>query len=178
MDKHEAHKLLNQEILSAAKNYYAELVQNRAALDKKAEGTISIAGIFLAAIFAFARELTGSASSIEKTLLSVIVVALVSVVILSLLCLWTRRSRTSPSASLVRNYISPVINADDTSPEEEYLYMSVSALNSLSNVWDDVSTEVLATVVRKGRLVKTAQFILLLSIVLVAFIVIIKIVIE
>lgn len=172
MDKHEAHKLLNQEVLSAAKGYYSELVQNRAALDKKAEGTVSIAGIFLAAVFAFARELGEGALIVEKVMLGTVVVLLICTVVLSLLALQARKARTAPPAVIIRKHVGVVIRSQASRPEDEYLAMAMSALNTLSGVWDEASKDVLVVIEKKGRLVKLAQCVLFAASVLVAAIVI------
>jgi hypothetical protein len=75
---------LGEQLLASFQQEYDDAVETWRALEGKAQISITIGGVVLAAVFAFARDLKGI-SSLEKLLLGSSVVLLVVAVLLGLL---------------------------------------------------------------------------------------------
>jgi hypothetical protein len=100
---------------------YKETAETWRQLETKAQGTAAIAGILVAAAFAFSRDVTRF-SGTEKIFLAVTVVLLVTVEILALVSLFIRSVDTRPGGTFLSKPLSDMLRArteEDT--EERYL---------------------------------------------------------
>ncbi|EFL50690.1 hypothetical protein DesfrDRAFT_2631 [Solidesulfovibrio fructosivorans JJ]] len=174
-NKDEMHKLLNIEILETAKQHYSELRQTWSLLDKKAESSITVAGIFLAAIFAFMKEFSHEIGWFEKLTIVWIVIFLMSTIALALAALWGRRSYISPPSESIRKHVNSLLKTKDASQDNDFISLSISSLNYFSTDWDKVSDDLFKKINIKGRYVLISQIALLTSLILVSFTMIIKI---
>jgi hypothetical protein len=81
-----------EKVLESYADEFKELSDTWKQLDQKAQGTTAIAGIFLAAVFAWAREVPKSMTSVELAILAIVTFLLVC----SIGCaLWSMRVRTA-----------------------------------------------------------------------------------
>lgn len=166
LDGNEAHRMLNLEILGAAKQGYAEEMQRWNAIEKKADGSISLSGILLAAIFAFSRDLVQGAGPLDKALLCTALVLLVAAISVSLLALWMRRVPVAPPAAVVRGNVGELLAAVDRG-SAEFPEAAVTFLNTMARLWEDAGGELARRVNEKSRLVYCAHLIILATLVLV-----------
>ncbi|UJX42090.1 hypothetical protein K9F62_05230 [Desulfovibrio sp. JY] len=177
-DKDEMHKLLNIEILETAKQHYSELRQTWSLLDKKAESSITVAGIFLAAIFAFMKEFSHNIGYFEKITLVGIVIFLMSTIALALAALWGRKSYISPPSESIRGRVEKLLNIKETEPVDDFINLSISLLNDFSTDWDKISDKIFIKIKKKGAYTILSQVTLFTSLVLVSVTMAIKVLIA
>jgi hypothetical protein len=89
------HALLS-EVLSGYRDEYKELADIWKQLDSKAQGVITVCGVFLAGVFAFARGITDPAETWQKILLTAATILLVLSVIVALRALRVREVELPP----------------------------------------------------------------------------------
>lgn len=108
----EIRTLLREQLLTAFIDEYRDANDNWAVIDGKAQSTVTISGVFLAAAFAYAREI-GTASMTERRLLACSVILLIAAVGVSLLALRLRRVSLPPFGTIVEQRVSDLLSNDN-----------------------------------------------------------------
>lgn len=169
MDKDEAKKILNLEVLAAAKLHYEQALRTWATLDTKAISIISVTGIILAATIAFQKNYLVSLSIFEKIIITIILVTLLYIVFTSLQALWIRKASLSPNATTIRNHVNKIIALQDSVEDNEFIDLSLRSINTISREWEMVSETLMKTIATKSLYIKRAQ-VTLLCIIMIAMV--------
>lgn len=92
---------------------YSELSENWRSLDSKAQGAITVSGLFLAGLLAFARTLIESSSYLEKSALTAAILLLIISVIFSLNVLRVRTVESPPIGKTLRSLVDELLSDED-----------------------------------------------------------------
>ena len=165
-DQQSARDQLLAGALQSYRDEYKELSDTWRHVEGKAQGTITVAGIFLAAAFAFVRDLTGAGTGLlEKSILAVAVGLLTATVILAVLSLRVREVVAPPLGENLDELITDLSSVRDAEEIAERLPRFVGDQLSM---WRSANEEVDRLTKSKAGLVALAQKLLLVAIGLVA----------
>ena len=143
---------------------YSQLIANWRDIDLKAQGTIGIGGIFLAAVFALTRDqLVTSLTFNQKTLLCISIFLSTLAVFLAAIVLIARNIDSPPSVDKIKtNMVDPVLyNADEVNIDER----NVNFYNEICTLgWQNINTQLRANILKKAKILKFSQYIMLTSI--------------
>lgn len=143
---------------------YSQLITNWRDIDLKAQGTIGIGGIFLAAVFALTRDqLVTSLTFNQKTLLCVSISLSTLAVFLAAIVLIARDIDSPPSVDKIKtNMIDPVLyNADELNIDER----NINFYNEICTLgWQNINSQLRSNIIKKAKILKIAQYIMLASI--------------
>lgn len=160
-----------QAVLDAYLIEYKELSETGRGLESKAQGSIAVAGIFIAAAFAYIRDITPIALSPEKILLGLAILLLVLSVILSILALRVRKVTAPPLGEFTHYYIKDLLQVTDEAAFQEYLPV---VFNDHATRWLNIKQETYKLNQIKARYLWSAQLFLMASILTVALLTLIK----
>lgn len=158
----EAKLLVYKGGLESYKTHYELLVKVATVLDSKAQTTITIAGIFIAAMFAFVRDLkTLELQHVEKYWLFATVILLI-LSILSSVIVFLLRPQTLPSGADMEEVISDLekFNSDDVFFKERF-----NVLHQQMSVWKKPIISIKDSNNSKVKYLWSAQTLLLLAII-------------
>ncbi len=162
-------------VLDAYRVEYAELYQTWRSIDTKAQGNVAIAGIFLAGLFAFVKDIVLATLWWQKTLLVVSGCALSFSVLLAVLVLKVR-TRRSPQ---VAHYIETLArDLADLSDESDIRSRLPAFASDQIEGWRNSVSEMDRLVTEKANKLYWAQVLLGLGVVSIAIIAILKIVVT
>lgn len=151
-----------KEVLTAFKDQFHFARDRLRSIDAKAQGTIAIAGIFLAAIFALTRNGTRLGVTHQVLILGALIL-LVASVLLAVLTLKVRKFTAPPAAEVVRRLLDRAIKADSRAPSA-----LVGTYNDQAHLWSAANRSAYETAEQKATLLEAAQWVLLLAVGLVA----------
>jgi hypothetical protein len=152
---------LLQQAIDSCRQEYQELSSQWANLDSKAQGVNTVVGVFLAAIFAFIRELTAIAADLEKLLLSATSVLLILSSIFALLVLRLRAVVGAPCGAPLVGMIGDLVSAPDgTSPERLRNFAKEHA-----RLWQIANESTSEAIANKAWRLQFAQWLLFAAIV-------------
>lgn len=153
---------------------YRELSEIWRHLDDKAQGTVAIAGIFLAAVFAFVQSMTSLRQSIGTgTLLVGAVLLLVTSIVFAVLSLRVRKVSVAPLGEEFEKLILDILGIED---EQERTARVPNLLRDQIRLWRAVNDDVHKENMNKASLVLKAQLFLFFAIFAVALLVVLVIV--
>ncbi len=115
---------LRELLLSALAEQYKESTETWKALETKSQGTITVAGIFLAAVFAFARE-AASIDPLPRILIGITTVLLVASVAVALLSLEVRPVAPPPLGDFVDSGVRDLLKLPDSDLTEDKIAIYV-----------------------------------------------------
>lgn len=166
----EAHKELHEKALEASYDEYKELTAAWRSLDTKAQGNITVAGIFVAASVAYLTKFDRLGLD-ERVILLFTVVFLIVCVALSLIVLYVREMPPHYLGGFMRK-----VAADLKGASEEKLKAYLPAVYTThANLWDTSSEELIRANKRKGEFLWLAQVSLIVAIAMAAMLVVLKI---
>ncbi len=158
-------KLL-ESVVDACKEEHSELWTNWRHLDSKAQGTITVAGVFLAAAFAFVRTLSVWKMDLGCQIMLVgSLTCLISTVVISVVAIRVRAVTGPPLGQLLQKTVRDLLNVTD---EKEMPARYRNHLNDQLNAWSQTIEDVRTQNSRKAKLLNAAHIVLLLAISLVA----------
>ncbi|MGF6933868.1 hypothetical protein OKW41_003007 [Paraburkholderia sp. UCT70] len=99
--------------ISTAETEYKSLSTTYETIDRKAQATTAVAGVFLAAVFALASHVDGSTNSIVVWLVFLLMIVLLTCVVLAVGAMFARATELPPTAEQCLSECSPVILAAD-----------------------------------------------------------------
>lgn len=161
---------LRKAILDAYREEYKELADTWRGLETKAQGNVAIAGIFIAGVFAFIRDIDNAAFCIEKCALTIIILCLAGSVIYSVLALKIRNVAAPPLGKNFHEMASDIFNIDGDLNER-----LPSLANDQIRLWQSANNKIEEANKLKADHLNRAQLCLLCAILIVASILIIKI---
>jgi len=106
-------KALQSEVLRTYVEEYNELSDLWRDLDRKAQGTVAIAGIFIASAFAFVKQLGPGTNLLGKGLLGFILFALVSSVVYCLSAMRIRKVARGPIGQYLNKLVKDLLKIGD-----------------------------------------------------------------
>jgi hypothetical protein len=144
--------------LAAHQDAYKELSQGWRSVEAKAQGTVGLAGIFMAAAFAFARDLPDEVNGVTVALFAVAVALLACS---AAAAVWAQRVRTIPAAPslLVHQWVEDIrrLPADQQAERVPGFY------EEYNDAWLKTNQRLLDLIRSKARSVMVAQTALLLA---------------
>lgn len=151
----------------AYREQYRDLSDKWKLLETKAQGTIAIAGIFVAAAGGFLRESMPAMGLIEKTLLMVAVALLFMSVVFAMCALWIRGVVSLPGGNDIRAIVElmATLSLDDDYPER-----LPGLMRDQSTLWERTIESLAPVVASKSRWVLRAQMILMSAILLITIV--------
>lgn len=156
--------------LEACYRRYADLSTQWAGLDTKAQGTATVAGIFLAGVFSFVNSLPQSSSVAERLLMTVAILLLGMSILLALLTLRLRHVREVCARDFV-SATEDLLGAKDGNPAER----TRDFIRDQINLWFTAIDTIKTVVDRKARNLQLAQLMLVLAVVCAGAVVTLKI---
>jgi hypothetical protein len=173
-DRGSSRDRLLTDALQSYRDEYRDLSDTWRHIDSKAQGTVAVAGIFLAAVFAFVRNLVTSApGTSEKLLLVTGVLLLVAAVILSVFALRIREVVGPPLGQQIDGQIRALLQVTDTEELDERVPRFVG---DQLTMWRNANLHAHGVNKAKADLVSWAQFVLLIAMVIVSVLVVLNIV--
>jgi hypothetical protein len=163
---------LRKLVLEAYRDEHKEYVANWRNLETKAQGTVAVAGIFIAGVFAFLTKSDASITQYENFLLLMAVGFLVSSVISSVLVLKTRKFPQPPLGAFVDHSVKYLLPVDDSTFFERLERFNVE----YPETWRVVIKETEKIVRLKADRLWIAQILLVFAISSVALATVIKLV--
>jgi hypothetical protein len=145
--------------LEYAKDEQDRLLDTWKQMDAKAQGTAAIAGLFLAAAFAFVRNTGLAITAQEKVLLGVSLFALVCSIGASIWVLLLREASSPLSASQVGKMVTDALRMPKEEASERYDALLFDTLS----VWEVVTESLRSQLESKTRFLRWAQNALLVS---------------
>ena len=145
--------------LERARYEYTELAENWKQLDTKAQGTGALAGVFLAAVFAFGQQNSPLlAIAAVKAMAIALILLLTGAILCAVMCLWTREAQMPPDAETVRDQVKAFLGAD--LDDEARLAEREALLNGFLDDWVSANGTLAARNATKVRWLTRAQVLL------------------
>jgi hypothetical protein len=150
---------LQRETLEAYRQEYDELSQDWRNLDTKAQGNITVCGIFLAAIVAFAKDLAAKGTVDERSLLIFTAVLLAVSVGTSLITLIVRPVLGAPLGAAHDRLVADLIRTKATSDAQILNY-----IRDQISFWKETNRDLQAANSAKAKVLLTGQILLVFAI--------------
>jgi hypothetical protein len=138
---------------------YQELFEVWKNLEGKAQGIITVSGIFLAAMFAFIRNLSGPVKYYEQCLLTISVILLVLSVVSALCAQRLRDVYQAPYGKQLGKVVEDLLNLNEISSDIFSRY-----LVEQNNSWKEVNSNTRYANKKKANSLLVSQLLLVLSI--------------
>lgn len=144
--------------LAAHGEAYKELTQSWRAIETKAQGTVALAGIFMAAAFAFVRDVP---EDVGRATLVLFGVAVVLLTFSAIGAVWAQRVRTIPASPslLVHRWIEAIRKL----PTEEQAARLPGFYEEYNDAWVTTNGKLMDLIRSKARSVMIAQMALLIA---------------
>jgi hypothetical protein len=159
-------------VLDTYRDEYKEICLVGRNLENKAQGNIAIAGIFIAAAFAYIEKLNLSPHPIEKFILMLAIILLGLSVTLSIFALAIRKVKSPPLSGFLHHYVPTLLS--NTTGEQLRADILV-VFNKNLKEWHTAAHDARQANEDKAQRLSEAQGILLAAIVLIALLTILRI---
>jgi len=154
-------QMLRQVTLDSYREEYKELSDVWKSLEAKAQVTVTIAGIFIAAAFTFAKDLTTTRLDFYGNLcLGAAMIFLIPTIVLAVFVLWRRTVKSIPGGETVEQWADISGNTSNENLPE----MTRRFIDQQSIVWKDTVASAKEAIVQKEECLHAAQILLLLAI--------------
>jgi hypothetical protein len=151
--------------LEAYREEYRDLSETWRSLDTKAQGLAAIAGIFLAALFAWARKVPASFGLWERRLVVAGIVVLVAAIVAAVLALEVRMVAAPPLGEETADMVSDILKKQKADEVQERI---AGFYNDQITAWRDTNKDMAEESHSKASRVVFGQAALLLAAVVVA----------
>jgi hypothetical protein len=151
---------LYEAALATRKEHYRDLMDRWRSIETKAQGAIATTGILVAGILAFIRELEENASSRERTLLALLLIAAAMAIIFGVAALWIRSVSEAPFAASVRPLMDVIRDSDLNLGDWRDI------VREQAEVWVLTTTQLHRANQKKALLVVLGQFSLCIAVIL------------
>ena len=165
------YKLL-EAALASYREEYRDLADDWKGLETKAQGSVAVAGIFLAALFAFVRELTANSGPLESVLLAVAVLTLLVSVGYAIAALRIRDIAASPLGKHLKPLVQHLLATPDLEANPD---RATNFLNDHIRMWHETNENMHHENDRKAGHVLRSQVCLMAAIAAVAILTVVKI---
>ncbi len=164
--------LLQSAVLSLREEA-AALNENWRSLDGKAQGTGAIAGIFLAAGFAWAREIPATFGPLQRTLLAMACAVLIVAVTMALLALRVRNLSSPPQGKALSKMIDDLLPR--LNPYNSHLRLEALLHDQIVG-WTNSNEQTRQKSIEKASWVRRAQWSLIAASALVAIVTVMQVI--
>ncbi len=134
-------------------------------LDRKAQGTVAIAGIILAGALAFARQLSVNTPFYEKILLSIAIVLLLCAIGFAVLTLIVREVSLPPAAKQIEELAKEILSTNDS---ENFSRRVSGIVYDQTKLWGKCTQDLYKGCGKKANKVVVAQILILAAAILTA----------
>ena len=169
----EIHERMRKATLDAYLEEYKQLKETWRSIETKAQGSIAVAGIFIAGGLAFLTKLEAHLGRADKALLFIGLTCLIGSVILSILVLRTKVANVPPLGSIVGAYALGMLRLKSVDDLEVH---TGAFFRDVVTGWRNIIGEVTAANASKARTLWVAQLFLILAILVVAVLSLIKLI--
>lgn len=156
--------------LDGCKDYYRDLSTQWSGLDTKAQGAGTVAGIFLAGIFAFVRDVSVESPCLERLAISLAVAFLVASIVCAIWAVVVREA-DEVSSHQFSEAVEELYTLEDGASDERIRDFYRDQIG----VWEEAIIDVKRVVDRKGLLLKVAQGLLLVAVIGAAVVTVLRI---
>lgn len=156
--------------LDACRDYYKDLSTQWSSLDTKAQGAGTVAGIFLAGIFAFVRDISVGSPYLERLAISVAVALLVASIVCAIWAVMVREA-DEVSSHQFSEAVEELYALEDGASDERIRDFYRDQIG----VWEEAVTDVKRVVDKKALLLKVAQGLLLVAVTGAAIVTVVRI---
>lgn len=153
---------LRQLVLDSYSDAYKELTDNWKTLETKAQGNITVAGVFIAAAFAYTSSTGPKLAEVQQLVLVLAIIFLVISVLLAVHVLRIREVPAPPYGEFVDENVEHLLQEET---EDELTDSMVNFANDQKRAWRKVMERMAEDVERKASLLWSAQMFLLAAIV-------------
>ena len=113
-----------KEVVDSYKREYEEKVSDFRELDKKAHVTITIGGIFFAAIIGFSKDVVLEDQIVQQIIIMVTVSTLILSMVLSITAMWMVETSTAPGGDTVQEFYEGIERSNLPDKEHYRFYVS------------------------------------------------------
>jgi hypothetical protein len=159
--------------LETYREEYRDLSEGWRNLDTKAQGLGAIAGIFLAAAFAWGRDLPVGFTEVQRFMLAGAIVLLVATTVAAVLALQVRMVAAPPLGEETAEMVTDILQMPNSG---ELLDRVTGFYNDQITAWKDTNIGIRSHCLGKAARIQIGQLTLLLAAVLVAVLAIVPIV--
>ena len=157
--------------LDGNRDYYDEMTELWRHLDTKAQGTIALGGILLAAFAGFVAKGQRPAACVDRAFSVVAVLLFTSGIAMSALCLRLRQSSVPPHFGELQSSIEDLLKIDKDDRESRM----PDLFRELISLWKETNEETSRILKRKSTWLRIGQYLTVISIVWLAVFAIINI---
>ncbi len=158
--------------LEAYRQEYKELSESWRSLETKAQGGMAVAGVFIAGVLAFVREIAGAKATVAETWLLVLsTIALVATVCAALLVLAVRRAPLPPLGAKFHELVTDLLAVGD---ETELEARAPLLIGDQIRLWKQVNEPLARMLQSKAFRLIVSQWCLFVAIVLAAVLTLIE----
>jgi len=152
-------------VVNGYREEYAELSETWRHIDGKAQVTASISGVFLAAIFAFIRDIKSVIpSELMRIGMQFTIIILMLSVVFAVLALWIRNVSTAPLGQPLDEITKDFLSV----PEKERELRVYDFMRDQIEPWPEINQEIHKKNISKARFVISSQVSLLVAIIITA----------
>lgn len=153
---------------------YDELTDSWRQVDAKAQATTAIAGVFMAAAFAFVRNSALGLGTAEKLILLALVIVLIASIMVSIRAMLVRLVPVPPTSEAVAQMITELLET----PPEEHVERHAALVADTINAWIPVNRQLRVDLADKAGRLAIAQRCLLGAAVLMALLTVVAVVLH
>jgi len=146
--------------LDSYRDEYRDLSETWRNLDTKAQGLGAIAGIVIAAVFAWVRDLPASFNSYERIVVLVTLMLLVGAVIAAVLALQVRKVAAPPLGDMTAEMVHDLMEKGEATEHEQRL---ANFSNDQAETWRQTNNDMRQHCERKANWLSVGQIALLLA---------------
>ncbi len=156
---------LQKTLLDSYGQEYESLVKISAGIETKSQGNVAIAGIFVAGMFVFVKDLKPKMTCYETAFLTAAICLLLGSIVLSMLSLRVRKNPAPPSGDAMDTLVSPLLQLTSGAElKERFPFL----IKDQVRLWQNVVTRAVANIRTKARFLLSAQICLGLAIAIMA----------
>jgi hypothetical protein len=170
-DASKIREFLRKTLLDSYKDEYKELAEVWRGLETKAQGNIAIAGIFIAGVFVFLREINPHTLWVEKLILGIAVILFVISVFFSIFVLQVRQVPLPPMGSFADHMFVDLLRFNDDELRQRIGFF----INDQAKAWKEVKQGILTTNETKAANLWLGQQFLLFAIAAIAVLIVFRI---
>lgn len=170
----EIHESIRKATLDAYLEEYKQLKETWRSIETKAQGSIAVAGIFIAGALAFLTKMDAHLRCHEKILMFVGLSCLIFSVILAILALRTKTTKVPPLGGFAGGYGIELVKVNNEADLQ--IHLGAFFRDGVSR-WRDVITEVSESNEEKANTLLCSQLFLIFAIVAVAVLSLLKLII-
>jgi hypothetical protein len=150
-------------VLDTYREEYKDLLDAWGKIEAKVQGTVTIAGVFLAAAFALARDAATKMGTVDRLLLIASLSLLAACLVWCLRAVVVREVKEPPSGQKVQEYVALVVQAPWRAPPPSDVHR---LFRDIAEIWEESVASLRVARERKAKRLRVAQVFLVLGLLL------------